>query len=162
MANKVYINPETALAIDGTVGADYAWTVEGLADAAGRVSARIDLGVAPRADLYEWRCSAMWQATPTQGGTLDFYIATSDGTTVDGDVGTTDIALPDVDNRRNLQYIGSVTAEDAALTAMNASGVFYCRSRYLSMVAYNDGGAAINATDSNFVFTITPIPAEVQ
>lgn len=160
MANEVYVANGTALRIDGAAGADYAFSVEGLADGAGRVSAQIDLGAAPREFVFSWSCECQWQATPDQYGTLDLYIAGApdgDSTQVDGDVGASDAALGDVDMRRNLKWIGSVVSENAAASEKCvASGSFVHYDRYLTIVAYNDGGAAINATDSNFRFDITP------
>ena len=108
-----YVNNGTALLINGEVGADYAFSVEGLTNAAGRVSAQITLAAAPRPLEYSWSCEVQFQATPTQGGTLDLYIATapdSDSTQIDGDVGASDAALADVDMRFNLKYIGSVVS----------------------------------------------------
>lgn len=159
MANEAYIANGSALSINGEVGADYAFSVEGLTNAAGRVSAQIDLGVAPREFMFAWSAECQWQATPSQGGTLDFYIATapdSDSTQIDGDVGASDAALGDVDMRRNLKHIGSCVSENAAASEKCvASGVFQCYTRYLTIVAINNGGATINATDSNFRFDLT-------
>lgn len=160
MANEAYIASGTALKINGEVGADYAWTVEGLTNAAGRVSAQIDLGAAPRAGIYAWSCEVQFQATPTQHATLDLYIATApenDSTQISGDVGATDAALGDVDMRYNLRYIGSVVSENAtASEKCVASGEFTVYDRYITLVAYNDSGATVNATDSNFVFRLIP------
>lgn len=160
MANENYINNGTALLINGEVGANYAWSVEGLANAAGRVSAQIDLGAVPRPYLYAWSCECQWQATPNQYGTLDLWVAgapDNDATQIDGDVGNADAALGDVDMRRNLRLIGQVTSENAAASEICvARGVFEFFDRYLSLIAYNDAGATINATDTNFVFRLTP------
>lgn len=160
MANEAYIASGTALLINGEAGADYAFSVEGLTNAAGRVSAQIDLGAAPRAGMYAWSCEVQFQATPTQYKTLDLYIAKApdgDSTQIDGDVGASDAALGDVDMRYNLKYIGSVVSENAAASEKCvASGEFVCYDRYISIVAYNDSGATVNATDSNFRFDLTP------
>lgn len=160
MANESYVASGTALSINGEAGADYAFSVEGLTNAAGRVSAQIDLGAAPRAGMYAWSCEVQFQATPTQYKTLDLYIAKApdgDSTQIDGDVGASDAALGDVDMRENLQYIGSVVSENAAASEKCvASGQFATLDRYLTIVAYNDSGATVNATDSNFQFVLTP------
>lgn len=160
MANEAYIANGTALLINGEVGADYAFSVEGLTNAAGRVSAQINLGAAPRAYIYSWSCEVQFQATPTQYATLDLYIAGApdgDSTQIDGDVGASDAALGDVDMRQNLRFIGSVVSENAAASEKCvASGSFVHYDRYLTIVAYNDSGATVNATDSNFRFDITP------
>lgn len=160
MANEAYVNNGTALSINGEVGADYAFSVEGLNNAAGMVSAQVDLGAAPRPHLYQWSCEVQFQATPTQYGSLDLYIATApdgDSTQIDGDVGASDAALGDVDMRRNLQYIGSVVSENGtASEKCVASGTVEIKTRYVSIVAYNDSGATVNATDSNFRFDLQP------
>lgn len=160
MANEAYIASGTALSINGEVGADYAWSVEGLTNAAGRVSAQVDLGAAPRPGIYAWSCEVQLQATPTQYNTLDIYVATApegDSTQISGDVGASDAALGDVDMLKNLRYIGSVVVENAAASEKNvASGDIMLTERYVSFVIYNDSGATVNATDSNFQFTLTP------
>lgn len=161
MANESYINKGTALTISGVAGADYAWSVEGVANGAGRVSAQIDLGAAPRAEEYAWSCEIMFQATPTQYATFDIYAAGApdgDSTQIDGDVGASDAALGDVDMRYNLRYIGSVVSENAAASEKCvASGRFRWTERYLTLVGYNGTGATVDATDSNFVFILQPV-----
>lgn len=154
------VNNGTALSINGEAGADYAFSVEGLTDGAGRVSAQIDLGAVPREYIFSWSCEVQFQATPTQYASLDIYVAGApdgDSTQIDGDIGASDAALGDVDMRRNLKYIGSVVSENAAASEKCVtSGLFAHYDRYLSIVAYNGSGAAVNATDSNFRFDITP------
>lgn len=166
MANEAYIRKGTSKLVNGEAGADVAWSMEGIATANGRVSAQIDWGAVPRPALYEWSCEVQWQATPTQGGVLELYVAgapDADATQIDGDVGSSDAALGDVDMRRNLQYIGSVTSENAAASEVCvASGSFYFPQRYMSIVGYNGAGATTNATDSNFRFNIVPIYWQAQ
>lgn len=166
MANELYIANGTALLFNGEVGADVAFSVEGVADGAGRISAQKDWGAAPRAYLYQWSCELQWQATPTQYGTLDLYIAEApdgDSTQIAGDQGASDAALGDVDSVLNMRYIGSVVSENAtASEKCVAHGAFESNARYFSIVAVNNGGAAINATDSNFRFDITPQAYQVQ
>lgn len=158
MANEDYILHGTERTVNGEAGADAAFSVEGLADSTGRVSAQIDLGVSPRPYIFTWSAECQWQATPDQYGRLKFYIATApdgDATQIDGDVGSSDAALGDVDMLRNLRYIGDIVSENAAANEVCvASGEFVCMQRYISIVAFNDGGAAINATDSNFRFDL--------
>ena len=160
MANEAEVLSGTALSINGEAGADVALSAEGLVNGTGRVSAQIDLGVSPRDAIYTWACEVQFQATPTQFKTLDIYTAKApdgDATQIDGDVGNADAALADIDMRSNLQYIGSVVSENAtASEKCNASGVFTAYDRYLSIVIYNDSGATVDATDSNFQFKLTP------
>lgn len=166
MANEAYIAVGTAITVHGAAGATYAWSMEGITNGAGRVAAQIDLGASPRPGLYRWACECQFQATPTQGKGLELYIATAPdhaSSRIDGDVGTTDAALGDVDMRRNLEFIGTVISENAAASEKcNASGIVEITSRYVSLVGYNDSGATINATDSNFYFSLTPISWQAQ
>ena len=161
MANESYINKGTSVLFNGEAGAGVAFSMEGVANAAGRVSDQKDWGALPRPDRYGWSCEVQWQATPTQGGILELYIAEApdaDATQVSGDVGTTDAALGDGDMRRNLKWIGSVVSENAAASEKCVkSGEFYSNNRYFSAVGYNGAGASINATDSNFRLDIWPI-----
>lgn len=160
MANEAYITKGTSLLFNGEAGAAVAFSVEGLANNSGWVSAQRDLGAAPRPGLYDWSCELQFQATPTQGAGLELYAAFApdgDSTQIDGDVGASDAALGDVDMRRNLMFIGFVTSENAAASEKCvASGQFEASKRYISIVAYNAGGAAVNATDSNFRFDLQP------
>ena len=161
MANEIYLRKGTSKLVNGEAGADVAWSMEAVANAAGRVSAQIDWGAAPRPDWYEWSCEVQWQATPTQGAVLELYVAgapDADNTQLDGDIGTSDAALGDIDMRRNLRYIGCVVSENAAASEICvASGTLQFTPRYMSIVGYNAGGATINATDSNFRFNIIPV-----
>lgn len=161
MANESYINKGTSVLVNGEVGAGVAWSMEGVANSAGRVSDQKDWGVLPRPNRYAWSCEVQWQATPTQGGILELYIACApdgDSTQIDGDIGATDAALADVDMRRNLRYIGCVVSENAAASEKCvASGIFTSDKRYMSLVGYNAGGASINATDTAFRFDIQPV-----
>lgn len=161
MANESYINKGAALLINGEVAANYALSVEGIGTGTGRVSAQIDLGALPRPSRFEWSCEVQFQATPTQYKGLELYIACApehDATQIDGDVGNADAALADVDMRRNLKFIGYVVSENAAAAEKCvASGIFENTFRYLSIVVFNDSGAAVNATDSNFRFDLRPV-----
>lgn len=166
MANEAYIKIGTAITVHGAAGASYAWSMQGLANGAGYISAQIDLGATPRPGLYTWNCECQFQATPTQGKGLELYIATAPdhaSSRIDGDVGSSNAAMGDVDMRRNLRQIGYVVSENAAASEKcNASGVVAIWQRYVSIVGYNDSGASINATDSNFYFSLTPIAWQGQ
>ena len=166
MANEDYIATGTALLVNGEAGANYAWSVEGLTNANGRVSAQIDLGASPRAYKFKWICEVQFQATPTQYKGLALYkagAADATNTRLAGDIGTTDAALGDVDMRENLEFFGYVVSENAAASEKCiSSGYFEHYDRYLSLVAYNDSGATVNATDSNFIFTLQPIAHQGQ
>lgn len=157
--SQAQINVGTAKKVNGEAGADVAFSIEGVADGAGRVSTQIDWGASPRDGLYMWHAEVLMQATPTQYGTLDFYIAPAydgDSTMIWGDVGATDAALGDVDQLRNLMFIGSLVIEEADTSKMVGGGMFEAPYRYFSIVMDNNAGATTNATDSNCLFFIQP------
>lgn len=165
MANAIKFNASAWFLVNGEAGAATAWSMEGVTNAAGRVSAQIDLGVLPRGATIDWQCEAQFQATPTQGKGIELYAAGADQSSsrIDGDIGATDAALGDVDMRRNLYQFGYVVSENAAASEKCiASGRFPWTQRYLSFVGYNDSGATINATDSNFIFYYRVSYPEVQ
>lgn len=165
MANKIYYLEETQKKFNGEAGADVAFSMEGVADAAGRVSTQYDTGSASKSKRYAWYAEHLGQATPTQYGSVDYYIACApsfDATMIPGDIGNTDAALGDLDQLTNLQYIGSVTQEEADTTKMVGFGEFETTGRYLTVIGVNNIGATINATDSNYLFYIVPIPSEIQ
>jgi hypothetical protein len=166
MANAIKINKGSALLAGGEAGADVAWSMEAITSGAGRVSAQYDLGVLPRGAQIEWSCEVQFQATPTQYKGLELYVAGApdhDSTQIDGDIGATDAALGDVDMRKNLLGIGYVVSENAAASEPCVrSGRFDWTMRYISFVGYNDSGATINATDSNFRFDFRVVYDEIQ
>jgi hypothetical protein len=166
MANEAWITVSTQKKFNGEANADVAISAEAVTNSNGRVSAQYDLGTAPRPYRFKWSCECQWQATPTQGGVLELYVAAApdhDNTKIDGDIGLTDAALADVDMRRNLKYIGCVVSENAAASEVcRASGEFTHTHRYLSLVIYNAGGATLNATDTNFIFTLQPFSDQGQ
>lgn len=166
MANNIYVSEGTALLINGEAGADVAWSMEGVTTGSGRVAAQRDLGAAPRPKKFAWICEWQTAGTPTQGKGIELYVsgALSNSTSrTSGNIGTTDSALADADVRRNLQPIGYVVAETATSNKkFIASGEFEFSHRYLSLVGYNDSGATINSTDSNFKFYLIPLFDQIQ
>jgi hypothetical protein len=166
MANEIYIAESTTYKIQNHDTPDAVWTMEGLANAAGRVSAQLDLGATPRAPFLFWQGEVQFQATPTQGKGVELYVAraiTGSNTRMDGDVGTSDAALGDVDMRRNLAPIGYIVSENAAASEKCiASGWFFHPARYIQLIGYNDAGASINSTAANFIFRLMKFSPQGQ
>lgn len=162
MSGEMYLKEGTTLKVNGEADADYAWSMENVANGAGRISARIDLGAAPRPYLYRWRCKCAWQANPTKGNALKLYKSESDGTYEDGDVGTADAAIASADALVNCRQFGQVVADTADTSDQIAGGVVEIHERYVSIIGWNAGGTTLNATDSNFYFGLTPISDQQQ
>ena len=158
MANKVYVAAKTALTWTDS-GGDYALTLASLAADGVRVGAQHDLGSGSRSRLYAWRFAVDGFGTaPVVGETVDVYVATSDGTYVDGNVGTSDaagstVALP------NLLFLGSATVQTTSTTNdLIISGHVEISAQYVSPVIHNNTADAL----SGGRFILTPVPDEIQ
>lgn len=166
MSKENYVVEGSAILVNGEAGAAYALSFEGVTNANGRVSAQIDFGASPRPQRFGWICEWQTAGTPTQGKGVELYLAaamSNDATRIEGNVGQSDAALANADVRRNLTPIGSVVAETATSNKkFIASGEFITRHRYGSIVAYNDSGATINSTDSNFKLYLIPLSDQQQ
>ena len=148
-------------------GGDAAITMTSVANAAGRQSAKLDLGAA-RAATYYVRIDCEWAATPTAGNTLDLYWAPSSsataGTDNPGGVGGTDSAYAGYSSNLTaslpqLQFIGSMvtTAQATATVQKGVVGPFQPAQRYGTLVVVNNGGSAIHSSATNIQFVLTPI-----
>jgi len=162
MANKVYIAEETAKTWTDT-GGDYALDLGSLAADGVRVGAQGDLGAAPRADQYMFKFVVDgFDTAPVVGETVDLYIATSDGSYVDGDVGTADAAGFTAD-LPNLMYLGSASVQTTtASDKLIISGLVNIPFRYVSPVVHNNTADALLGTSDAHKFILTPVPPEVQ
>jgi hypothetical protein len=162
MANKIYLAPETTITFKSS-GGTVMFTPTSVADAAGRLSARHDLGSASRSRRYEWRAKTKLSAAATVGRVIEIYLATSDGTIADGNQGASDAAFSAGDERRNLKFIGVIEVDKNDSTRVfHASGVCEIDARYVSVVWWNDTGQSLSGTASDHEFILTPVPDEVQ
>lgn len=161
VAKEMYIVEGTTLLINGEVGADYAWSMEGIANGAGRISAQIDLGADPRPFMYRWRCQVMYQATPTAGTDLRLRKAESDGTYEDDGLGEADAAVA-TEPTSNARQFGAVKTQAAGTQANIGGGLIELYEQYVSLVGWNASGATTDATDSDFQFFLTPIADQQQ
>lgn len=160
MPNKVYIARETPTVWSDTAG-DLALTLNNLAASAGRVGARLDLGTGSTSEWYSWRLTVQFETAPVVGETVEIYLATSDGTEEDGQVGTANAAIA-ADDRKNLQLIGILTVTSATVDHdMTASGICRIPTRYVSPVIYNNTADNLQATNDTGELTLTPIPPEI-
>ncbi len=162
MANKGYIARETPVVWSDTTG-DLAMTLNNLAAGAGRVGARKDFGAGSTADEFTWRLTVQFDTAPVVGETVDVYLATSDGTEEDGQVGTANAALSAEDKLKNLTLIGSLVVDVATVDIdFTASGVCRIPTRYVSPVIFNNTADNLQATNDTGELTLTAIPPEIQ
>lgn len=162
MSNDVYRKLGTPI-VFAESGGDAVITLINLGFGVGRVSARYDRGAGSQPRLFEWRAVVQFETAPALGELVEIYLFQSDGTYVDGSVGTADAALT-TDQRRNGWLIGVVNVDTVA-TATNiiASGMCLINSRYFSVGVWNGSAAdnLENTANANRII-MTPVPDQSQ
>ncbi len=171
MPSKQYLSQET-----GTVwtdsGGDKLLDLGGLAASTGiKCGAYLDLGAAPRADLYQvvFFVDGLDSGTATAGQTVDlFFIQSDDATNFDGAPTTAPGASSEgtitVDQARNALYVGSVSVFTTTEADNLMQGRFVARftGRYVAPVVINRTGATLNGTSDDHEVRLIPIPPESQ
>jgi hypothetical protein len=115
---------------------------------------------------YLWRLAANWVATPTAGDALRVYLLTSvDGATAalsDGGIAPTDAAIS---SENQLLYdcmlIGAVISDGTAAIRVT-SGIVNIFSQYVYVAIWNAGAKSLTSTASDTVFTLVPVPDDIQ
>jgi hypothetical protein len=159
-----------------TIGSptEYALTLAGVADAAGRQSIKADLG-ATRAAAYEvLGCVDFTGETPTQGGTIDYYwMPSTSGTGANGNVLGNSGADADApggavgaptlaDMIAASIFIGSLPVHDGAAVQNGFVGVLAPPGRYGQLLVVNNGGDAFEDDDVEMHQVFNPIADEIQ
>jgi hypothetical protein len=159
--SKQYVNRETDLVLRDT-GGTHVFTLSALAANAGQYSARIDRGSASHAGNYVWRCTVQLTGANIPGAPVEVYLATSDGTNTDGQLGTTSAALP-TDKRNNLTQLGTLSVDQGTSnTNMTASGVFASPARYLWLALWNGTTLPLKTDTAVHSCVLTPWSIESQ
>ncbi len=162
MANLVLQNEGTILTWDDT-GTTHAFGTNALASGAGQQGAVHDFGVGARSQRFAWRFGCEFETTPVVGEAVRIYAKTSDGTDPDNDDGTGDIAVSAENKLLNLVQIGTLVVDEAVVDIQMAkSGFILLPHRYFMPVVWNATADALQATDDINVFTLTPVPLEIQ
>lgn len=163
MANAIKLNVGVAQTFS-EVGS-VAMTLGSVANGAGRVSAVLDLGAAPRPYLYEIRPSLKFGAALTVGSTCQVYAKTSDGTTQEGSViGTANAAVTNENFFSNCRLLGVLRVDGTASGDLQAaSWVQPIYARYLQIGLFNTSGGTIVGTGTyQSYISVTPMWDEVQ
>jgi hypothetical protein len=167
MANLVKLNVGSDLTFKAS-GGTALWTPTSVAAGAGRISAVMDLGAAPRARLYRWRMQTRWVATVTAGNELRLYLITSNasGTAAnnDGGIAFGDAAVSVETYAQNAYtFLGAVVAGVAEDKNECASGTVEILDRYIGVMCWNASATkALSGTAADHVMTLTPIMDEIQ
>lgn len=162
MANKVYRAIETTLSFRDS-GGDAVLTLTNLGFGVGRVSARYDRGAGSLPRIYHWRAVMQFESAPIVGELVEIYLYESDGTYMDGTLGTSDAALT-TDKRRNGKLIGVVVVDTTSTaTDIVASGMCMVNERYVSVGVWNaSAGDNLKNTANASRVNLTPVPDEIQ
>lgn len=157
----IQIARETAL-VFGTSGQTVNLTMTSLANNAGRVSSQYDRGTGLASDEYFGRASIKLAVAAAIGATARIYVASSDGTDVDGGLSATDAALPSVERLRNLIQVATIVADAATVGPFFAPiPIFRFEGRYMQFVIYNEMGQALTATAADHYIKIQAIRPEI-
>ena len=162
MPNKVYRAVEAAITFRDSTG-DVVITLNNLATVAGRVSARYDRGAGSLAQLHEITGVFQMETDGVVGQAIEIYLFESDGTYMDGTLGTADAAMA-ADKRRNGMLVGAVIV-DTTSAATNIIARFKdvpITSRYYSVGVYNATEDSLKATANTSRVIVTPMPPELQ
>jgi len=162
MPNKIYRAVETATTFRDS-GGDVVFTLQNLATGAGRVSARYDRGAGSLARSHEVTAVIQMETAGVVGQAVELYLLQSDGTYMDGTLGTSDAAMT-TDKRRNGMLIGSVIV-DTTSTATDIIARFQdvpISSRYYSIGVWNATADNLEDTANASRIIVTPMPDEIQ
>jgi len=166
MPNKVYYNPETGITWKSS-GGTHVFTGTSVANGAGRLGDRGDLGAQPNAALYRWFAETKIGAGLTVGSLVRVYLAWWNDEATPGDsdgaVGASDAAFATENNLRNLKHIGNIVVRSTTTTDIHTgSGLVMIPVRYVSPVWWNASGGALSATATDHEFHLTAVPPEIQ
>ena len=153
---------------------DVVLTLSAVANAAGRQSAKVDLGATRSEEYTLLGCVDFTGETPTVGLTVDYYWAPStSGTAGDGNVAGNsgaDGAAPDgalgsitlAEFVKQCIFIGSLVVHDGAVVQNGIVGTFRPMMRYGQLVVVNSSGDAFEADDVEMHQVMVPVIAEIQ
>jgi hypothetical protein len=131
-----------------------------VASLAGAISSQVDLGDPSHPIDYDLRCVFQVNAAVAAGTSAEVYIATSNGTYVDGTVGTASATFA-TDKRNNLKFVGLVLADQTAATVdMVGSWPVRLPQRYASVGFWNAFGVNLKSGANASRCILTPMPLE--
>jgi hypothetical protein len=162
-----YVKPGTGILFADT-GGTVTWTLSNRTNGVGRISARYDKNALASASgampaLWDIRCWISLTGTNVIGTNVEYYLATSNGTRVDGEVGTADAALGS-DQRRALTFLGLLpvyqTTSNITMTVSFHS--VWIPTRYFSLGMWNATGIPTETSTTKHGCEATPMTPEIQ
>lgn len=159
---KVYRASEAPITFKDS-GGSAVITLANLGFGAGRVSARHDRGAGSQPRRFKWRGVFQFETAPALGEIIEIHIFESDGTSMDGTLGTADAALTS-DKRRNATTSLFVKVDTTSTgTDIIGSGTVEIEDRYFSVGVWNaSAGDNLKNTANVNSITFTPMPDDIQ
>lgn len=144
-------------------GGTYAMDLTGLATNTGRIGPSHDRG-ATRGRRVAVTLEATFGSAPTDGTSVDVYLATSPdgGTTWDGGITAGDGALGSADTLRQLRRVGSLRLDNVTTTQQATWELELGARRVVPVIYNNNSGQSTDGTAANNVLTITELIDEAQ
>jgi hypothetical protein len=137
-------------------------TLSALASGDGQISAQHDRGTGARAAWFILRCRCALTGTNVVGEPVEYYIATSDGNNIDGEVGTADADLATA-KRNNLTRVLTLLVDQTTTnTVMTASTLVFVPARYVSIGVWNGTSLPFQTSTTTHRCTLVPWALEQQ
>lgn len=167
MTTNLIKQQEGTVKVFAASGGDVTFTFQNVANGAGRISAQLDLGAAPRGRLY--RYTAKWKAnsTPTVGNVVRISLFNGDNassTRQAGTVGTSDAAISSENDFLNCTAQLKPIIVDAASTSKSfqIDGYVILTGRYVSVGFWNASGVTGTNTAGDHEFTLQALYDDIQ
>ena len=159
---KVYETPGSTVSFRGNSGT-ITLTPQNEGAGKGRISNQWDRGAGAQPARYKWRMRTRWAATAVSGESLRIYLVTSDGANPDGTLSAADAELTsETPLLNNCQFIGAVVSAGVSQVEVS-SGVCLIHDRYVQVAVWNGSAAkSLTNTETDHIFTLTPIPDDIQ
>jgi hypothetical protein len=161
--NKVYALPEAAVTFKDS-DATYTLALNNLANGIGVISDQWDRGTGAKPIKYLMRCVFAFEATHTivVGEIINVYLATSDGTNIDGTVGAAAAALTAAQCNNLIgpfPVIVDAVVKDQKITATFLVEIY---ARYVSVGVMNNTSDHMQADNDASLISFTPYTDEIQ
>lgn len=164
MATNFYYVTGTPVIFGGAGGSEIAWSMENIANNAGRQSVLADQGADGTARPHHWRYRIYYQcqATPTVGQQIRNLLKTSDGSHPDNsDSGN--VAVSSINKLLNLFELNSAKIDQAAANIESvAVGTIIIPARYFGIVGWNTSGATTKNDTAACKAVFTPYYLQAQ
>ena len=159
-----YVHPGAAITFQDS-GGSVTWTTNGIATTAGRISARADL-TNPHSPWYTLTCTFRMNVAGTVGQRVEYYLAWSNGTHPDAELGTADAAITNTNAPNNIlnmkPALTVIVDKTTANTDITGSALVNIPTQYVQVVLINQMTIQMQVSPNVNICSLTPAPLEQQ